>query len=47
LTPHVQKFTEWVGTLHAGRGGDIQEDQLTQITGEVIGEFGSARQHPV
>ena len=28
MTSDVQKFTGWVGTLHAGGGGDIPEDQL-------------------
>jgi Mg-chelatase subunit ChlD len=32
LTPDVQKFTEWVGTLHAGGGGDIPEDPLDALT---------------
>jgi hypothetical protein len=27
----VQKFTEWVGTLHAGGGGDIPEDPLDAL----------------
>jgi Mg-chelatase subunit ChlD len=31
LTPDVQKFTEWVGTLHAGGGGDIPEDPLDAL----------------
>src|SRR5712692_5127287 len=31
MTPDVQKFTEWVGTLHAGGGGDIPEDQLDAL----------------
>jgi Mg-chelatase subunit ChlD len=32
MTPDVQKFTEWVGTLHAGGGGDIPEDPLDALT---------------
>jgi hypothetical protein len=28
LTSDVNKFIDWVGTLHAGGGGDIPEDQL-------------------
>ena len=28
MTSDVQKFIGWVGTLHAGGGGDIPEDQL-------------------
>jgi Mg-chelatase subunit ChlD len=28
MTPDVQKFVNWVGTLHAGGGGDIPEDPL-------------------
>jgi len=31
MTPDVQKFTEWVGTLHAGGGGDIPEDPLDAL----------------
>ena len=31
MTPDVQKFTDWVGTLHAGGGGDIPEDQLDAL----------------
>ncbi|MBV8774104.1 MAG: FHA domain-containing protein, partial [Deltaproteobacteria bacterium] len=32
MTPDVQKFTDWVGTLHAGGGGDIPEDPLDALT---------------
>jgi len=28
MTSEVQQFIQWVGTLHAGGGGDIPEDQL-------------------
>jgi Mg-chelatase subunit ChlD len=31
MTADVQKFTDWVGTLHAGGGGDIPEDQLDAL----------------
>jgi Mg-chelatase subunit ChlD len=31
MTADVQKFTEWVGALHAGGGGDIPEDQLDAL----------------
>src|ERR1700719_1997693 len=31
MTSDVQKFTGWVGTLHAGGGGDIPEDQLDAL----------------
>jgi hypothetical protein len=31
MTSDVQKFIEWVGTLHAGGGGDIPEDQLDAL----------------
>jgi len=31
MTPDAQKFTEWVGTLHAGGGGDIPEDPLDAL----------------
>jgi hypothetical protein len=31
LTPDVNKFIGWVGTLHAGGGGDIPEDQLDAL----------------
>jgi Mg-chelatase subunit ChlD len=31
MTPDVQKFTDWVGTLHAGGGGDIPEDPLDAL----------------
>jgi hypothetical protein len=32
MTADVQKFIDWVGTLHAGGGGDIPEDQLDAIS---------------
>jgi hypothetical protein len=31
MTSSVQEFTNWVGTLHAGGGGDIPEDQLDAL----------------
>jgi hypothetical protein len=31
FTSDVKQFTEWVGTLHAGGGGDIPEDQLDAL----------------
>ena len=31
MTSDVQKFIGWVGTLHAGGGGDIPEDQLDAL----------------
>jgi Mg-chelatase subunit ChlD len=31
MTQDVQKFTDWVGTLHAGGGGDIPEDPLDAL----------------
>src|SRR5580693_10609065 len=31
MTSDVQKFTGWVGGLHAGGGGDIPEDQLDAL----------------
>jgi len=31
MTSDAQKFTDWVGTLHAGGGGDIPEDQLDAL----------------
>src|SRR5579863_1608993 len=31
MTSDVQKFISWVGTLHAGGGGDIPEDQLDAL----------------
>ena len=31
LTSDVNKFVGWVGTLHAGGGGDIPEDQLDAL----------------
>ncbi len=31
LTSDVNKFVSWVGTLHAGGGGDIPEDQLDAL----------------
>jgi Mg-chelatase subunit ChlD len=31
LTPDVHEFTDWVGSLHAGGGGDIPEDQLDAL----------------
>jgi Mg-chelatase subunit ChlD len=31
MTGDAQKFTEWVGTLHAGGGGDIPEDPLDAL----------------
>jgi hypothetical protein len=31
MTSNVQEFTQWVGTLHAGGGGDIPEDQLDAL----------------
>ncbi len=31
MTADVQKFIGWVGTLHAGGGGDIPEDQLDAL----------------
>jgi FHA domain/von Willebrand factor type A domain len=32
LTSDVHQFIEWVGTLHAGGGGDIPEDQLDALS---------------
>jgi hypothetical protein len=32
LTSDVNKFIDWVGTLHAGGGGDIPEDQLDALS---------------
>ncbi len=32
LTADVQQFTDWVGTLHAGGGGDIPEDPLDALS---------------
>ena len=31
MTSNVHEFTQWVGTLHAGGGGDIPEDQLDAL----------------
>lgn len=31
MTSDVKQFTEWVGSLHAGGGGDIPEDQLDAL----------------
>ncbi|MBV8356642.1 MAG: FHA domain-containing protein [Deltaproteobacteria bacterium] len=31
MTSDARKFTNWVGTLHAGGGGDIPEDQLDAL----------------
>src|SRR5215469_3279851 len=31
MTSNVQEFTQWVGSLHAGGGGDIPEDQLDAL----------------
>src|SRR5713101_9319040 len=31
MTSNVQQFMSWVGTLHAGGGGDIPEDQLDAL----------------
>ncbi len=31
MTSNVSEFTGWVGTLHAGGGGDIPEDQLDAL----------------
>jgi hypothetical protein len=31
MTPDAEKFTNWVGTLHAGGGGDIPEDPLDAL----------------
>ena len=31
MTSDVQKFIRWVGSLHAGGGGDIPEDQLDAL----------------
>ncbi|HEY6420062.1 MAG TPA: FHA domain-containing protein [Candidatus Binataceae bacterium] len=31
MTSDVKQFTDWVGTLHAGGGGDIPEDQLDAL----------------
>jgi FHA domain/Integrin beta chain VWA domain len=31
LTPDVNRFIKWVGTLHASGGGDIPEDQLDAL----------------
>jgi len=31
MTPDARKFTDWVGTLHAGGGGDIPEDPLDAL----------------
>ncbi|MGH8013258.1 MAG: FHA domain-containing protein [Candidatus Binataceae bacterium] len=32
FTSNVNQFIEWVGTLHAGGGGDIPEDQLGALS---------------
>jgi len=32
MTSNVSEFTAWVGTLHAGGGGDIPEDQLDALS---------------
>ncbi len=32
FTSDVKQFTDWVGTLHAGGGGDIPEDQLDALS---------------
>jgi Mg-chelatase subunit ChlD len=32
MTSDVQQFTDWVGSLHAGGGGDIPEDQLDALS---------------
>ena len=32
FTSNVNEFINWVGTLHAGGGGDIPEDQLDALT---------------
>src|SRR5271156_2930550 len=32
MTSNVSEFTGWVGTLHAGGGGDIPEDQLDALS---------------
>ncbi len=32
MTSDVKQFTDWVGSLHAGGGGDIPEDQLDALT---------------
>src|SRR5580693_5198255 len=32
FTTDVHQFTDWVGTLHAGGGGDIPEDQLDALS---------------
>lgn len=31
MTSDVKQFTDWVGSLHAGGGGDIPEDQLDAL----------------
>jgi hypothetical protein len=31
MTSNVHEFTQWVGSLHAGGGGDIPEDQLDAL----------------
>jgi FHA domain/von Willebrand factor type A domain len=31
MTSNVNEFTQWVGSLHAGGGGDIPEDQLDAL----------------
>jgi pSer/pThr/pTyr-binding forkhead associated (FHA) protein len=31
MTSNVQEFSDWVGSLHAGGGGDIPEDQLDAL----------------
>ena len=31
MTSNVHKFTDWVGSLHSGGGGDIPEDQLDAL----------------
>lgn len=31
MTSNVHEFTDWVGSLHAGGGGDIPEDQLDAL----------------
>ncbi len=32
MTSDVKQFTDWVGSLHAGGGGDIPEDQLDALS---------------
>ncbi len=31
MTSNVKEFTDWIGALHAGGGGDIPEDQLDAL----------------